>query len=146
MNHRLRLLKRAGVASLGFAATFATAQTTPAPTAPKEKEKEEAVLTLEKFSVQDRITDPAIAIGTDTTRNTVSITREALLSAPAGYSGLKMLESLPGFNVQTADALGLYEFGNSVSVRAFNYNQIAFVLDGVPMGRSAQSGGSRIYR
>jgi len=131
MHHCLRFIKRVGGASLGFATTLAFAQTTaPAP------KKDEAVITLEKFSVQDRITDPAIAIGTDTTRNTVSITREALLTAPAGYSGLKMLESLPGFNVQTADALGLYEFGNSVSVRAFSYTQISFILDGVPMGRS----------
>ncbi|MBC7367314.1 MAG: TonB-dependent receptor [Undibacterium sp.] len=139
-----RLLKRVAVTSLGLAATLSLAPVLSAQTAAPPKE--EAVITLEKFSVQDRITDPATAIGTDTTRNTVSITREALLAAPAGYSGLKMLESLPGFNVQTADALGLYEFGNSVFVRAFSYTQISFVLDGVPMGRSAQFGGSPIYR
>lgn len=141
MHHRLRLIKRAGVASLGFATTLAFAQTTtPAP------KKDEAIITLEKFSVQDRITDPVVAIGTDRTRNAITISREALLAAPAGISGLKMLETLPGFNVQTSDALGLYEFGNSVSVRAFNYQQIGFVLDGVPMGRSDQFGGSPIYR
>ena len=57
-----------------------------------------------------------------------------------------MLESLPGFNVQANDALGMYEFGNSVSVRAFNFQQIGFLLDDVPMGRSDQFGGSPIYR
>ena len=57
-----------------------------------------------------------------------------------------MLESLPGFNVQTDGALGLYEFGNSVTVRAFNLQQIGFVLDGVPMGRSDAFGGSPIFR
>jgi iron complex outermembrane receptor protein len=93
-----------------------------------------------------RVSDAAIAIGTDQTRNTISITQQALLSAPAGISGLKMLESLPGFNVQANDALGLYEFGNSVFVRAFNFRQIGFVLDGVPMGRSDQFGGSPIFR
>lgn len=46
--------------------------------------------------------------------NTVAVTRKALLSAPAGISGRKMLKQLPGFNVQTDGALGLYEFGNSV--------------------------------
>jgi iron complex outermembrane receptor protein len=45
--------------------------------------------------------------------NTVAVTRKAL-SAPAGISGRKMLKQLPGFNVQTDGALGLYEFGNSV--------------------------------
>lgn len=141
MHHRPRLLRQLAAASLGLAATFAYAQT--APTTPS---KTEAIVTLEKFSVQDRITDPVVAIGTDRTRNSITITRDALLAAPAGISGLKMLESLPGFNVQTSDSLGLYEFGNSVTVRAFSYQQIGFVLDGVPMGRSDQFGGSPIYR
>ncbi len=93
-----------------------------------------------------RVSEASIAIGTDQATATVSITREALLSAPAGVTGLKMLESLPGFNVQANDALGMYEFGNSVSVRAFNFQQIGFLLDDIPMGRSDQFGGSPIYR
>lgn len=93
-----------------------------------------------------RVSEASVAIGTDRVTATVSITSEALLSAPAGITGLKMLESLPGFNVQANDALGLYEFGNSVSVRAFNFQQIGFLLDNIPMGRSDQFGGSPIYR
>lgn len=93
-----------------------------------------------------RLSEASAAIGVDQTSNTISITRDALLSAPAGISGLKMLEGLPGFNVQANDALGLYEFGNSVTVRAFNFQQIGFVLDGAPMGRSDQFGGSPIFR
>ena len=93
-----------------------------------------------------RISQTDIAIGLDRTSNTVAITREELLSAPSGISGLKMLASLPGFNVQTDGALGLYEFGNSVQVRAFNLGQIGFVLNGIPMGRSDPFGGSPIFR
>ncbi|MEH6694091.1 MAG: TonB-dependent receptor [Hyphomonas sp.] len=93
-----------------------------------------------------RVSQTDLAIGQDEASNTVAVTREELLSAPAGISGLKMLESLPGFNVQTDGALGLYEFGNSVTVRAFNLQQIGFVLDGVPMGRSDAFGGSPIFR
>ncbi len=93
-----------------------------------------------------RASEAAVAIGLDETSNTIAITREALLSAPSGVSGLKMLETLPGFNVQANDALGLYEFGNSVTIRAFNFRQIGFVLDGAPMGRSDQFGGSPIFR
>ena len=93
-----------------------------------------------------RVSEAASAIGTDQTRNTIAITQEALLSAPSGISGLKMLESLPGFNVQANDALGLYEFGNSVFVRAFGFRQIGFVLDNIPMGRADQFGGSPIFR
>ena len=93
-----------------------------------------------------RLSEADEAVGLDQASNVVAVTREALLSAPAGISGLKMLESLPGFNVQTEGALGLYEFGNSVTVRAFNLQQIAFVLDGIPMGRSDAFGGSPIFR
>jgi iron complex outermembrane receptor protein len=93
-----------------------------------------------------RVSEARAAIGTDHATATVAITSDALLSAPAGITGLKMLESLPGFNVQANDALGMYEFGNSVSVRAFNFQQIGFLLDDIPMGRSDQFGGSPIYR
>lgn len=93
-----------------------------------------------------RISQTDVAIGMGEATNTVAVTREELLSAPGGISGLKMLETLPGFNVQTDGALGLYEFGNSVTVRAFNLQQIGFVLDGVPMGRSDAFGGSPIFR
>ncbi len=93
-----------------------------------------------------RVSEARAAIGTDHPTATVAITSDALLSAPAGITGLKMLESLPGFNVQANDALGMYEFGNSVSVRAFNFQQIGFLLDDIPMGRSDQFGGSPIYR
>jgi len=93
-----------------------------------------------------RASDATRAIGTDSPTASVAITHAALLSAPAGITGLKMLESLPGFNVQANDALGLYEFGNSVSVRAFQFSQIGFLLDNIPMGRSDAFGGSPIYR
>ncbi|MEH6807771.1 MAG: TonB-dependent receptor [Hyphomonas oceanitis] len=93
-----------------------------------------------------RVSTADTAIGLNEATNTVAVTRAELLSAPGGISGLKMLESLPGFNVQTDGALGLYEFGNSVTVRAFNLQQIGFVLDGVPMGRSDAFGGSPIFR
>ncbi|MCG8443670.1 MAG: Plug domain-containing protein, partial [Caulobacterales bacterium] len=93
-----------------------------------------------------RVSQTDVAIGLDEVTSTVAVTREELLSAPAGISGLKVLESLPGFNVQTDGALGLYEFGNSVTVRAFNLEQIGFVLDGIPMGRPDPFGGSPIFR
>lgn len=102
---------------------------------------------LEEVEVTGRrVSEAAAAIGTGQATATVAITRAALLSAPAGITGLKVLESLPGFNVQANDALGMYEFGNSVTVRAFTFRQIGFVLDGIPLGRSDQFGGSPIYR
>lgn len=93
-----------------------------------------------------RLSEAAQSIGQDQVTNTVAVTRKALLSAPAGISGLKMLEQLPGFNVQTDGALGLYEFGNSVQSRAYNLDQIGFVVDGIPTGRSDAFGGSPVFR
>ncbi|MCJ2179814.1 TonB-dependent receptor [Novosphingobium album (ex Hu et al. 2023)] len=93
-----------------------------------------------------RVSEAAEAIGEGSVTNTVAVTRDALLSAPSGVSGLKMLEQLPGFNVQTDGALGLYEFGNSVQTRAFNLDQIGFVVDGIPTGRSDAFGGSPVFR
>ncbi|HKX21640.1 MAG TPA: Plug domain-containing protein, partial [Rhizorhapis sp.] len=93
-----------------------------------------------------RVSQSAETIGEDKVSNVVAVTREGLLSAPSGISGLKMLEQLPGFNVQTDGALGLYEFGNSVQTRAFNLDQIGFVVDGIPTGRSDAFGGSPVFR
>lgn len=124
-----------------------TALFTANPIFAQEKNRLEAEEPAEKIQVMGRrISETEVAIGTGEVTNTLAVTRDALLSAPGGISGLKMLESLPGFNVQTDGALGLYEFGNSVNVRAFNLSQIGFVLNGVPMGRSDAFGGSPIFR
>jgi iron complex outermembrane receptor protein len=93
-----------------------------------------------------RISQASEAIGENEVTNTVAVTRQALLSAPSGISGLKMLETLPGFNVQTDGSLGLYEFGNSLQTRAFDLTQIGFVVDGIPTGRSDPFGGSPVFR
>jgi iron complex outermembrane receptor protein len=93
-----------------------------------------------------RVSEASLTIGENQVTNTVAVTREALLSAPSGVSGLKMLETLPGFNVQTDGALGLYEFGNSVQTRAFNLDQVGFIVDGIPTGRSDAFGGSPVFR
>ena len=90
-------------------------------TSAEEARQETVFITGRRVSTTDE------AIGLDEATNTVAVTREELLSAPSGISGLKMLESLPGFNVQTDGALGLYEFGNSVTVRAFNLQLCNFV-------------------
>ena len=132
---------------LGICLASLIAATLAAPASAQENAPEDDEATMQAVVVQGRRVSTAdTAIGQDEATNTVAVTRDELLSAPGGISGLKMLESLPGFNVQTDGALGLYEFGNSVTVRAFNLQQIGFVLDGVPMGRSDAFGGSPIFR
>ena len=116
-----------------LASLIAASVTSPA-FAQEEAAPADEQATMQAVVVQGRRVSTAdTAIGQGEATNTVAVTRDELLSAPGGISGLKMLESLPGFNVQTDGALGLYEFGNSVTVRAFNLQQIGFVLDGVPM-------------
>lgn len=137
-------------AGLAQAAVPAIAQTVPAPRPSPEADAQGTTkgdITTGDIVVSGRrVSEASEAIGENHVSNTVGITREALLSAPAGISGLKMLEQLPGFNVQTDGALGLYEFGNSVQSRAFNLDQIGFIIDGIPTGRSDVFGGSPIFR
>lgn len=91
--------------SVSIAAMFAVS-----PAYAQESETASAETEEEKIQVVGRrISTTEVAIGTGEVTNTLAVTREALLSAPGGISGLKMLESLPGFNVQTDGALGLYE-------------------------------------
>ncbi|WP_338468401.1 TonB-dependent receptor [Novosphingobium sp. ZN18A2] len=140
---RLRIgasLALALCADLAFAPTSAFAQEKAEGADRGNAPAAEIVVTGSRISEADK------AIGTDEVTATVAVTRKALLSAPSGVSGLKMLEQLPGFNVQTDGSLGLYEFGNSVHVRAFDLSQIGFVLDGVPLGRSDAFGGSPVFR
>ncbi len=146
----IRLSSRAGTALgivLALAATIPATAAAAQATSSENAETQTTDEASEEIVVSGRrISQSTEAIGTDRITSTVTVTRDALLSAPSGISGLKMLESLPGFNVQTDGALGLYEFGNSVQARAFNLDQIGFTVDGVPMGRSDAFGGSPVFR
>lgn len=143
---RSRILSSLSVSTTLAAVAAATAFVSAPAAAQTASEPGAAPETSEIVVSGRRVSEASRAIGEDKVTNTVGITREALLSAPAGISGLKMLEQLPGFNVQTDGALGLYEFGNSVQTRAFNLDQIGFVIDGVPTGRSDVFGGSPVFR
>lgn len=139
-NLRLGISVSALIAAAGLGASPVLAQAAPAAATDEAAPAGEITVTGRRVSVA------AETIGENKVTATVAVTREALLSAPSGVSGLKMLEQLPGFNVQTDGALGLYEFGNSVQTRAFNLDQIGFIIDGIPTGRSDAFGGSPIFR
>lgn len=135
------------VAALALPATAQVSSTTDADARAQETQDGEAQQSGDiTVTAGRRVSQATEAIGQDRITGTVAVTRDALLSAPSGISGLKMLESLPGFNVQTDGALGLYEFGNSVQARAFNVDQIGFIVDGIPTGRSDAFGGSPVFR
>lgn len=139
--HTIALRTSASLAAAMLVLGLGTAHAQETP-APADDSAGENIITVSAR----RLSAASETIGEDKVTNTVAVTREALLSAPSGISGLKMLETLPGFNVQTDGALGLYEFGNSVQSRAYNLDQIGFVIDGIPTGRSDAFGGSPVFR
>ena len=144
MKHLSQSMFRAGGSMLAVAVLMSLTQAAQAQdeTMPAEAGELDGMIVV----TGRRVSEASESIGEDKITNTVAVTREALLSAPSGISGLKMLETLPGFNVQTDGALGLYEFGNSVQARVFNLNQIGFTVDGIPTGRSDAFGGSPVFR
>ncbi len=94
------------------------------------------VVNMEAISVTDR---------SETRANSTLPKIEIQAQAIPGMEPMLVLRSLPGVMVQTNDTLGLYEFGASVRLRAFDINQIAFDIDGVPMGRNDERG-NRVSR
>lgn len=59
--------------------------------------------------------------------------REARHQVP-GASPLKLLESRPGVNLQSADPFASYEWSTRITIRGFAQQKLAFSLDGIPLG------------
>lgn len=57
-----------------------------------------------------------------------------LRSAAPGTSALKVIEKLPGVNMQSVDGFGMYEWANRITMRGFQTAQIGQTMDGVPLG------------
>ncbi len=61
-------------------------------------------------------------------------------------SPLSLLNNVAGVSVTQGSSFGLYEYANQVHMRGFNKSQIAFLVDGVPLGASATAGGAPVNR
>ncbi len=72
--------------------------------------------------------------GTGRTRAGNAIIKEALTQAPAGTSALRLIEQLPGVNIQSAEPNGSYEWSNRVTIRGFQTSQIGQTFDGITLG------------
>ncbi len=59
---------------------------------------------------------------------------------------LDLLNNIAGVSVTQGSTFGLYEYATQVNMRGFNKSQIAFLVDGVPLGASATAGGAPINR
>lgn len=59
----------------------------------------------------------------------------ALLKQTApGTSALKVIERVPGVNMQSVDGFGMYEWSNRITMRGFQTGQIGQTMDGIPLG------------
>lgn len=59
---------------------------------------------------------------------------------------LNLLNNIAGVHVTSGSSFGLYEYANQVNMRGFTKGQIAFLVDGVPLGSSATAGGAPVNR
>lgn len=74
------------------------------------------------------------ASGQGEARNANAIDKLQITERAAGTSALKVLERLPGVNVQSADPWGQYEWANRITMRGFQTQQIGQTFDGLPLG------------
>ncbi len=84
-------------------------------------------------------------VGRGETRATSTIPHDEIALVSGGAEPVLLLKRLPGITVQTSDTLGFYEWGLTVRMRGFDLTQIAFDIDGVPMGRNDVRG-NRVSR
>ncbi|MBY0492187.1 MAG: TonB-dependent receptor [Gemmatimonadaceae bacterium] len=72
--------------------------------------------------------------GRGSARAAAAIDSTTLKSAAPGTSALKVIERLPGVNMQSVDGFGMYEWSNRITMRGFQTQQIGQTMDGIPLG------------
>ncbi|AMW05660.1 TonB-dependent receptor [Gemmatimonas phototrophica] len=72
--------------------------------------------------------------GRGSSRSASAVDSGTLRQSAPGVSALKVIERVPGVNMQSADGLGMYEWSNRITMRGFQSAQIGQTMDGVPLG------------
>ena len=89
----------------------------------------------------------AVSIVGDTESHANNIVDTSRIETSATVSNpLMLLNNIAGVYVTTGSSFGLYEYANQVNMRGFTQSQIAFLVDGVPLGSSATAGGAPVNR
>ncbi len=73
-------------------------------------------------------------VGRGKARSGSAVDAVDLRLAPLGTSALKVVERLPGVNMQSADPFGTYEWSNRITIRGFQTQQIGQTFDGITLG------------
>ncbi|NEL40927.1 MAG: TonB-dependent receptor plug domain-containing protein, partial [Xanthomonas perforans] len=81
--------------------------------------------------------DAVSVIGQGETRQVQRITQQDIPVLPPGTSIQKLLNRMPGVNVQSNDAFGANEESQTISLRGFNGTRLGYTLDGLPLGDNA---------
>lgn len=81
--------------------------------------------------------DAVSVIGQGQTRQVQRIGIQDQLVLPAGTSPQKLLNRIPGVNVQSNDAFGANEESQQITLRGFGTTQLGYTLDGLPLGNNA---------
>lgn len=91
---------------------------------------------MQRDSVQRLRTVEVVAsrVGRGKTRAGSAVDAVDLRLAPIGTSALKVIERLPGVNMQSADPFGAYEWSNRITMRGFQTQQIGQTFDGITLG------------
>jgi iron complex outermembrane receptor protein len=76
-------------------------------------------------------------IGQGETRQVQRITAKDTAVLPPGTSIEKLLNRIPGVNMQSNDAFGANEESQTISLRGFNGTRLGYTLDGLPLGDNA---------
>lgn len=86
---------------------------------------------------QARTLESVSVIGQGETRQVQRVTAKDVAVLPAGTSIQKVLNRMPGVNVQSNDAFGANEESQTISLRGFNTTRLGYTLDGLPLGDNA---------
>lgn len=89
--------------------------------------------------------EEVVVFGQGQTRQISAVRRVEMDKQIAGTNAIKQLQSLPGVNFQSADAIGSYEWSQRITVRGFGQSQLGFTLDGVPLGDMSYVNTSGLY-
>ncbi|MGE5732237.1 MAG: TonB-dependent receptor [Gemmatimonas sp.] len=95
------------------------------------KQQSSARDTVKKLDAVSIVATPS---GRGQTRGANAVGKLELRDRAAGTSALKVVERLPGVNMQSSDPWGSYEWANSVTIRGFETRQIGQTFDGLPLG------------
>ncbi|EGD60261.1 TonB-dependent receptor [Novosphingobium nitrogenifigens DSM 19370] len=76
----------------------------------------------------------AIIVTAKTTRSATAVTGAEIQKILPGVSPLKAIQTLPGVFYVTADPWGNNEQNAQIFIHGFNYQQLGYTLDGLPLG------------